>query len=114
METVADAVWTVGLQAQEDSKSKGRHEALAEFVKMLVKEGGAEVQGVMERLLDTEMLEHAGIIASSELMERKLKKTNTDTVYRQQKYNLFREEVGNSTSCSLAKHFLTCFYGVWL
>lgn len=93
-----DAIWTVGLQVQVDAKSKKDSKefgALAEFVRQLAKQGGLEVQGVMERLLDTDLLFEADIIPSVEGMEKKLKKINTDSVYRQQKYNLLREEVNN-------------------
>lgn len=43
-------------------------------------------------LLEPELLCAAGLVVSAESMDKKLKKLNTDAVYRQQKYNLLREE----------------------
>ena len=44
-----------------------------------------------KRHLDEELLERAGLIISASFSKR-MKKLNTDQVYRQRKYNLLHEE----------------------
>jgi hypothetical protein len=113
LETLADAIWTVGLQIQnpalEQGKSKAKNKewvALVEFVKQLVKQAGPDMSSVMAKQLEGEMLYDADIVPSFEAMEKRLKKINTDNVYRQQKYNLLREEVMSTRNGSVKFHRL--------
>jgi hypothetical protein len=119
LETLADAIWTVGLQIQnpalEQGKSKAKNKewvALVEFVKQLVKQAGPDMSSMMAKQLEGEMLYDADIVPSFEAMEKRLKKINTDNVYRQQKYNLLREEVMSTSNGSVK--FIGCDVFVFL
>ena len=101
-ETLADAAWTIGQQFPPSVCSGKVNHAqwarLVDLVKAFSKEAGGEGQAAvvpasqLERLLEGELLAAAGLIKDVESFDKKLKKLNTDQVYKQQKYNLLREE----------------------
>lgn len=111
-DALGDALWTVGLQladdkdageaAIKDAKSgKGGKDgagsargwqAVADLTRALAALPPFKDSGALERSLEPELLAAAGLVTSAESFEKKLKKVNTDAVYRQQKYNLLREE----------------------
>ena len=57
----------------------------------LILNGGFFRLATLKKFLDEELLELAGLTTAVTFM-RRMKKLNTDQVYRQRKYNLLHEE----------------------
>lgn len=75
--------------ANSDQLNQVSHSSI--LAKQLFEMGFIQVASALERL-EASMLEAMGIVASAELFNKKLVKLNTGMFYRQQKYNLMREE----------------------
>ncbi|KAJ1445110.1 transcription factor/nuclear export subunit protein 2-domain-containing protein [Pelagophyceae sp. CCMP2097] len=88
-ECVADCLWAhdVQLGAAKLATERAR---LVETV-VLLEASGAVGAPVLKRLLDEDCLEAAGLVQGAAFLKR-MKKINTDRVYRQRKYNLLHEE----------------------
>mmetsp|Transcript_21301 Transcript_21301/g.63643 ORF Transcript_21301/g.63643 Transcript_21301/m.63643 type:complete len:960 (-) Transcript_21301:913-3792(-) len=88
-ETIADAVWSHDVQISA-TKLQPMQQSLVALVQALEAEGSIPLDS-LKRLLDEEILEVASLTNPAVFLKR-MKKLNTDQVYRQRKYNLLHEE----------------------
>ncbi len=105
--TLLDVLWLFDLEAEITSNSvnssfdtsvasveslkEGNLSPIVLLAKELFEQGFIDVSLALERL-EPLFLEGIGIIASADLLNKKLIKLNTAVYYRQQKFNLLREE----------------------
>lgn len=83
-----DLIWL--LDIQYDSAST-EHTALVEFVDRIIENEWISMNLLYEKL-DAEFLEAIGLVQSQQSWTKKLIRVNTQMLYKQQKYNLLREE----------------------
>ena len=84
---LVDTIWILDLQLESDPK----RQIMGEILHFLLAKGYVPSVMAKERL-DPDLLELAGAIQSSSLFMKKLVRINTGMFYKQQKFNLFREE----------------------
>jgi THO complex subunit 2 len=75
----------------EKLKLNDEKSQLISFVSQLVQSGFLPFGLLLERL-EPELLQSIGVVASADLFNKKVIKINTSMFYRQQKFNLLREE----------------------
>jgi THO complex subunit 2 len=85
---LVDALWLVGSQCHEGN------EALSIIVKALVEQvpDREDFWVALQATLDPSLLEAAALLPTKEVLLKKVRKINTKTHYRQQKFNLMQEE----------------------
>jgi hypothetical protein len=88
-EAVVDAVWSHDVQIGAIKVESARRH-LAALVQAL-ESADAVPAAFFKKFLDEELLEMAGLTNAVAFVKR-MKKLNTDQVYRQRKYNLLHEE----------------------
>lgn len=86
---LCDVIWLHDLTM--DGAEKEQRAPLASLLVTLHHAGLIPLSLAKERL-EAELLEHAGLLESATLFTRRLVRANTHQLYRQQKYNLWREE----------------------
>lgn len=82
-----DTIWVLDLQLESDAK----RQLMAEILRFLLGKGYVPSVIAKERL-EPDLLELSGAIQSSSMFMKKLVRINTGMFYKQQKFNLFREE----------------------
>jgi hypothetical protein len=88
---VIDSLWFLGTQLHGDANELDKWNKLCSLVKEIAPAGLVDLT-LLKTSLDLNLLVGAGITKDEASINKRLLKINTVLVYRQQKYNLLREE----------------------